>query len=232
VVTDGRAINGKRCGVDVGPTRDERLSVLTPIGGDGRVLAADDGGAAAVLDEARGWIVRRADIHLKMNWHPPPGWDCQAFYDSAARLWLSRGYDSHAYGPDGQHLASHRGRLMLEDSRGGLWFSEYRPAAHLTTRLSPDGREATLEVGTGGMAEAPDGTVWALTGPGLIRLRADGQHLSIVERHIMPVSGGDKIWCDREGRLWHRHYEDPAYRLIRYATTPTALDLEGEGGRG
>jgi hypothetical protein len=101
------------------------------------------------------------------------------------------------------------------------------------------GNETSFEVPNiskgASFAEAPDGSVWTLTDSELIRIRAEAGRLSIVERYPVNVLDADRVFCDREGRVWmvhttvpnltgmpeSRNGESAVYtELIRFATRP------------
>jgi hypothetical protein len=133
---------------------------------------------------------------------------------------------SYALDGRGQVVEKRRGLLKLEDRKKNLWFYDYGPGERTLTRRSPDGQEVKLGVLNlweyPSMAEAPDGSIWALTTSHLIRVREVEGRLSVVEKYLVPVSSYDGLWCDQEGRVWHLHHGNGpphAWELIRYATT-------------
>jgi hypothetical protein len=226
-VVDGKkAVDGKASGLAVGPGRKRVVSVLTPIGDGRRMLVGDEDGAAAVVMLRGDRIERVSGSPVRVDDRPPAGWRSNVLRDSTGRVWIMTRGGSQAVGPKGSRVASHAGWLTLEDRKGGLWFNERRYPSAFVVRVAPDGKEARLEVPGllegASMAEAKDGTVWALTLSELIRARAEGDRLAVVERFPVPVHRYDHLWCDPGGCLWHLHHDDAEPRvryLIRYATT-------------
>ena len=228
VVENGKAIDGKASSLDIGPNRERVLSVLTPIGDGTRVLAGDEDGRATIVDVVEGRIVKCGDSPVRVSERPPDGWRRNVFRDSRDRVWVMAQNGSEAIGPTGERVASHKGWLSLEDRQHGLWFNVRQGYRASVVRVATDGHEARLEIPDlhehASMAQAPDGTVWALTDASLIRIRDDGQQLSVVERYRLRIGWPDHIWCDPAGRVWHLHHdpEDGTRRyLIRYATAST-----------
>ncbi len=218
------------------------FSLLYPIGDGTRVLLGPYGdiGPSGVYGVEKGRIARLADppvSGIALPWvHPPT---TIARTDSSGRAWVMRFDDklgpiSQAIDSRGKLAATHRGWLVFEDRKKGLWFrqalwSKYTKAfgPDCIMRLDADGRDAALDVpdltAASPLAEAPDGSAWTLTDSELIRIRAGDGRLSIVERYAMHVKDSDRLWCDSDGRVWMVHEttssEGPPYtELIRFAT--------------
>ncbi len=132
-----------------------------------------------------------------------------------------RGGDSQ-----GKISATHPGWLILEDRDKGLWFKQPRPPSVL--RMDARGGNAMLALPNllrdANFAESPDGSVWTLTNAELIRVRATGDRLSIVERYPVSVGQQDQEYCGRDGRVWVSHLafgdRAPYWELIQFATAP------------
>ncbi|HYT94752.1 MAG TPA: hypothetical protein VEL76_38905, partial [Gemmataceae bacterium] len=227
VVDGGKLIDGKAAKLGIGPkSGGRRFVILTPIGAGGRVLAVDDSGATAILDVMDGHLVKLADAP-KTHFDDHHYRRQRPLHDGAGRVWLV-GYigGSVAIDADGKIAARHAGKLLLEDSRRGLWFQVASNRTTSLVRLDPAGRELRLAVPdlleSAPLAEAPDGTLWTLTTSHLVRLRAEAERLKVVERYPLRVSARDTLWCDGLGRVWHLHEPWSSGRqerhLICYAT--------------
>ena len=228
VMVDGdRVIDVTKSDLKLGPARKRVLGVLMPLGNGTRVLACDEDGAAAIIDVVDGRIVKVADSPVSLRNRPTEGWRSNVLRDSEGWVWIMTGTKSVAVGEDGKAAASIKGWLMLEDRDGGRWFNEPSANSAFIVRVTPADRtrlEVPALLGLASMTEAPDGTVWALTSSSLIRVKADGEKLAVVENYPLRISYEDHIWCDRQGRVWHLHRQNSGKRqLVRYATTPETL---------
>ncbi|MGA2256292.1 MAG: hypothetical protein ABSG53_16710, partial [Thermoguttaceae bacterium] len=220
-----------------------RFTVLYPIGDGTRVLLgfqAFRDGASGVYSVEKGRIVRLTDSPVKVVALSSVYPQTTAQADSSGRVWVMRDRDkpgpgllrpvSQAIDSEGTPAATHRGWLVLEDGQKGLWFRQARSGPDCIMRLDADRRDARLEVPNlteaASFAEAPDGSVWTLTRTELIRLKAEGDRLSIVERYPASVHDSDRVWCDRDGRVWMVHTTigegTPFTELIRFATTKSS----------
>jgi hypothetical protein len=235
-VVDGKKqIDGNSSGIAVGPGRERVLSVVAPIGDGTKLLVGDEDGAAAIVQLVDGRIAKLADSPVRVDDRPPAGWRSNVLRDRMGRVWIMTQNRSQAIGPKGDRVASHAGWLTLEDSEGGLWFNERRHPTAFIVRLAADGREARLEVPNllerASMAEAPDASVWALTGSQLIRIAFSGEKLEIVESYTLPISYLDHLWCDRSGRVWHWHYKDSEPGVRTLICYPTSKAISGHSPR-
>jgi len=227
VVSGEKLIDGNQLDIDIGPNGKRSFSVFTPIGDGRQLLVGDEEGHTAVVALRNGRIVKIGNAPVKLSGRAPDDsdWHRGVLRDGQGRVWLTNsdsesGY-SNALGPTGQLVAKHAGRLMLEDKSGGLWFVDTATAGgKRLIRLARDGSEATLarwDLGQS-LAEAPDGSVWALTLNTLLRIAFDKGALTIVEEYPLVSGGGaGQIWCDPEGRVWHWQPGNER-SLIRYAT--------------
>ena len=223
-----------------------RFTVVYPIGDGARVLVgfqAFKEGASGVYGVENGRIVRLAESPVRVvgpsSVYPQTTAQC----DSAGRVWIMRDREnpgpawirpvSQMIDPRGKSGPTHSGWLMLEDRNKGLWFKQASLRPESVARLDASGHDTTLEVpnltNATSFAEAPDGSVWTLTHTELIRLHANANQLSITERYPTPVQDSDRVWCDREGRVWMVHttvptgvpgQDRPYTELIRFATKP------------
>ena len=224
-----------------------QFTILCPIGDGTRVFLSFLGfreGLAGIYGVEKGRIVRLADspVTVVELLARDPQTAVQA--DNSGRLWCMRDRDepgSGSFQPVSQILdsrgkpaATHRGFLILEDRKKGLWFKQTRSAPACIMRLDADGHDVTLEVpdltDSSSFAEAPDGSVWMLTRSELARIRTEGDRLSIVELYPMSVQDSDTVWCDSEGRVWMMrtlidHRDPPHKELIRYATASSIHDV-------
>jgi ligand-binding sensor domain-containing protein len=150
--------------------------------------------------------------------------------DSQGRIWIAneRGpWESHAIGKDGQRAVTRPGMLIMEDSKRHLWFAEYSNGSTVLVRVAPDLQETRLPASKilPSLSEAPDGTFWALTDEGLIRIgtktdQGKPSQISVIEKHPMRLEGHAEIWCDADGCVWL--FENGGTRksfLVRYATS-------------
>jgi hypothetical protein len=250
VVDSEQAIRGDMSGL--GLNGAGQFTMLWPISDGSRVLVACDTrqqSVSGVFGVENGRITRLGDspvpVVLPSSVYP----QITALCDSLGRTWFKRDRDrpgpgkivrvSQAVDTQGRPGVIHEGWLMLEDSKKGLWFKPSWVGPQKIVRLDAGGHEATLEVSgiadSACLAEAPDGTIWTLTGTELIRIRAEANRLTIVERYPVPMQGSDRLWCDREGRVWMVHatipqtvphlgrrQETSSIELIRLATQPRA----------
>jgi hypothetical protein len=221
VVEGTSALGDEAKQVNLGPGRGAFFSVFQPIGDGTRLLAADEKGAALIGLEA-GRLAALEKVPLAVPGDPPPAWLQNVLRDHQDRLWVMSERDPHgswspisrAIDPLGKVVASHPGWLMLEDRHRVLWFAILSEGSWSVVRRDAKGKETTLAMPTlsplAAMAEAPDGTVWALTASELVRLKADGDQLAIVERYPVAVRRSEGVWCDGNGRIWMVHAATPA----------------------
>ena len=218
------------------------FSLLYPIGDGTRVLLGPYGdiGPSGVYGVEKGRIARLADPPVRaspcLGFIPRQPLLGPTVRDVHGSCGSTTSWDRSARAIDsrGKLAATHRGWLVFEDRKKGLWFrqalwSKYTKAfgPDCIMRLDADGRDAALDVpdltAASPLAEAPDGSAWTLTDSELIRIRAGDGRLSIVERYAMHVKDSDRLWCDSDGRVWMVHEttssEGPPYtELIRFAT--------------
>ena len=238
VIDGDKAISGKDADIALGPNRGTNFSVFAPVGDAGRAFICDgwsNRGSGAVVEVADGRLVKVADVAIMPDFIASHGWGRGVVRDAKGRLWVAIFSDkSVAVTDEGRIAASHAGRVLLADRQGGLWFAEWTAdrAACTLVRVAPDGTEARLGLAAlsaeSPLAEAPDGTAWALTATSILRVRA-GERLEVVEEHPARVFYSDSIWCDPKGCVWHLQHtgETPSLLLLRYATAATAV----AGGR-
>jgi len=141
-----------------------------------------------------------------------------AVRDRQGRVWITTRDGSRALDADGKVIAEHRGRILLEDRAGCLWFhAGDRVDNTALIRLSTDGKESKLDLPrlrrNWPLAESPDGTFWAVSGKELVHIRPEGNQLIDLARYAAPQS--DYIWCDNDGRVWltSGRKEEQAVRL-------------------
>jgi hypothetical protein len=245
-VVDGKtAIRGEMDGLKQ-KVRGGRFTVLYPIGDGAGVLLGFQAfreGVSGIYSVENGRIVRLADSPVNVVELSSPHPQTIARADRLGRVWIMRDRDrpgpgvlrpvSQAIDSQGKPGATHRGWLVMEDHKQGLWFRRSQFGRGDIIRLDAGGRDAKLEVpsltNATSFAEAPDGSAWTFTSTSLIRVRAEDDRLSIVEQYPMAVQEGDSLWCDREGRVWMAHTTVPTAapgmrqvytELIRFATKP------------
>jgi hypothetical protein len=170
-----------------------------------------------------------ADAPVTIKSRAREGWLQHVMRDSEGWTWITTDDKSVGLDADGEEAASLEGRVTLEDSEGGLWLIDSNLGGTPSIRYVMSGGSLELEVPglftNAGLALAPDDTVWALTASALIRVRAGDGRLAIVERYPIRTRYGDQIWCDRRGRVWHKHQDNRSNKrvLLRYATPREAL---------
>jgi len=217
-----KIIDGKDSEVDFGPQSAEKqrpFNILTPVGDGKRLLLSAEDGGSAVVTVRDGRIVKVLDAPLAQL----RSWERWAFRRRSGQLWVVTTDESYVIGPDGRPTAKHKGKLVLEDRQGGLWFWQHDREGWRAVRRGPQGGELVLDVPglreRAALAEAPDGTMWLLTRAELIRVRLEGDRPGVVERYPMPVTNSDELWCRSDGRLWSFDWNG---HLVLYATTPGA----------
>jgi hypothetical protein len=216
--------------VEIGSGRRHRL--LFPLGDEGRVLVAlDRANVPGVIANVSNGQIKKvaaapvADIE-QQNTQP------MAIRDRSGRNWVNTPAGCCALDSNGKLIARHPGQIVLEDSKGGLWFhvdDHRRDTPPQLVRLAADGHEAR-QAFPGlrpfrPLAESPDGTFWVATGKTLTRLRSEGQKLTTGEQIAAPPS--DYFWCDRDGRVWlaKGSHEGEAVRLaVNAPASPAAGD--------
>ena len=228
VVDEGHLIDGKAALPEIGPGRGLGFIVMAPLGDGDRMLLCDREGGGAVVTVRDGQILRLADAPPPLRERWSSSWHPGVFREREGRLWVVNDLRSVAVDGEGRAVETREGRLVLQDRRGGLWFQMLTVGEWAVVRRAPDGREVRLRVpplrGRAGMAEAPDGTAWAMTTCSLIRLRAGDDRLTVVEEYPVRAGAHAPMWCDLKGRLWCLQDTTQAHGrcLVRYATTPAA----------
>jgi len=234
VVDGATALRGEDAEFELGRAHQAVFSVLHPVGDGTRLLAGDERGVSAVVAVQNGRIVSLGPAPVRMGHRPPTNWRRNVLRDSAGRIWVMTnrrtehsginavGGISQAIDSQGNLVATEDGWLMLEDRHKSLWFKLVGWPKKVIVRQDPSGRTASLEVpglvDIAPFAEAPDGTVWALTSSDLIRLAADGERLSIVSAYPVAASAPGNIWCDAQGRVWLVRGRSPSsYELVCFA---------------
>lgn len=204
-VVDGNKIiiaGGEIPSVEV--KRGYRHDLIFPAA-DGRVFVFPDDvqGRRGVLAELAGEkIVRLSDIPISVDSMQNSQ---LAVRDRQGRVWITTQDGSRALDGAGKLVADHRGRILLEDRAGCLWFHVGDRADNTAlVRLSMDGKEFKIDLPSlrrnWPVAESPDGTFWAVSGKELVQIRPEGKQLLEVARYAAPQS--NYIWCDNDGRVW------------------------------
>ena len=230
-----RGLRGEKADFELGRDHQAVFSVFYPVGDGSRLLIGDELGGSAIVTVADGRIVSRGPAPVKMGDRPPGNWQRNVLRDSSAKLWVMTNWQtehsminavggiSQAIDSRGKLVATHDGWLMLEDRRKGLWFKLAGWNEKRDRASRPQRPEASLEVpgltDAAPFAEAPDGTVWTLTSSDLIRLAADGRHLSVVATYPMACSRSENICCDPRGRVWVEQ-GNSSFRELAYLATP------------
>jgi hypothetical protein len=135
------------------------------------------------------------------------------FRDSADRVWVTDRRKSVAYDADLRPVATNAHRVLLEDSKGGIWSEAFDHSLHSTLyRMDPSGREASLDLG--GLAAFCNGhsddTIWLLNPRSLLRVGARSDKLEVLDDFMVSHPNQARIWHDHGRHVWVSSYpSDP-----------------------
>jgi hypothetical protein len=145
--------------------------------------------------------------------------------ESDGRFWVSS-HESLLLDANLRRTASQAGSLLLRDSTEAMWFVDYNHTFDIgLVRRTQDGRTAQLRLRgiSGSPCDHGDGSVWAHTTEGVVRVALREGKLEVVEEAAIPYVNHTRLWHDAGGRLWVAEYQSSFYdgghcKLTAYST--------------
>jgi hypothetical protein len=140
------------------------------------------------------------------------------------RFWVSA-RESVLFDAGLQRVTSQTGPLLLHDGKDATWFVDYNHSLDTgLIRLGKDGAKATLRLRglSGPPCDGGDGSVWAHTIEGVVRVAPRAGQLAVIEEAAIPNANHTRLWRDADDRLWiaesHDYYSGRAFKLTAYRT--------------
>lgn len=177
---------------------------FTPLPKGAGVIAADYQNAAVLTLEG-GRLKRGAQTALPGAALTDTGSHWPRFLRARnGSVWVSA-RESVAFDAALQRAGTEHGSLLLRDSKDALWFVDYNHSLDTgLTRRTDDGQ--TSQIRLRGLKGPPcdhgDGTVWAHTSDGLVRVAHRRGKLEVIEEAAVPGANNTRLWSDGDGHLW------------------------------
>lgn len=140
------------------------------------------------------------------------------------RFWVSA-RESVLFDAGLQRVASQTGPLLLHDAKDATWFVDYNHSLDTgLIRLGKDGAKTTLRLRglSGPPCDGGDGSVWAHTTEGVVRVSPRAGQLAVIEEAAIPNANHTRLWRDDDDRLWiaesNDYYSGRAFKLTAYRT--------------
>ncbi len=123
--------------------------------------------------------------------------------ESDGSFWVST-RASVAFDVGLNRIGAESGHLLLRDSKDALWLVDYNHSLDVgLTRVAKDGVKSALRLRGihGPPCDAGDGTVWASTAEGVVRVGLKRDRLGVIEEAPVAPAGDTRLWTDG-GLLW------------------------------
>ncbi len=139
------------------------------------------------------------------------------------RFWVSA-RESVLFDAGLKRVASQQGQLLLRDAKDAVWFVDYNHSQDTgLIGLGKDGTKSTLRLRgiSGPPCDGGDGSVWAHTTEGVVRVAPRGGKLEVIEEAAIPNINYTRLWRDDDDTLWitedndyysGRHFKVTAHR--------------------
>lgn len=213
VIDKDTSIDGMKSNVSIKPAPGYPLYGIIPLDNGKDVLIMKEKGDIVVVAAEGNAIIEEMKPEIFVN-HDICG---EFFYDKEGLIWVKGEKESRVFNADGDIVDSVPGKALMEDSKGSIWYQVSQWNASAIVRRDSGGKTLVRKLSDNAfvsIAEGIDGAYWILTMEGLEKIAVEKDAITTMERYYMPVSSWDRIWCDKEGRVWQVHNK----QLIRYAT--------------
>jgi hypothetical protein len=190
-----------------------QVNWLSPLPrGAGVVMASYRQAQMLVLSSNTVRVERTADLPPQTLGSPGSRWP-RFVRESDGSFWVST-RASMAFDAGLNRVGAESGHLLLRDSRDALWLVDFNHSLDAgLTRVAKDGARSALRLRGihGPPCDAGDGTVWALTAEGIVRVGMKRDRLTVVAEAPVAPAGDSRLWADDGGLLWLSAENDHYY---------------------